>query len=156
MGPAKKVPRAVGHRGQMTLLTARHSIMSLVDEAITAGASQRRACAAIGMSERTLQRWRGSATVADRRTVRVQQPVNRLSDAERERILAVANSAGFGQLPPGQIVPRLADQGCYIASESSFYRVLRAANQIKHRSAARPVREQSKPRAVTATAPNQL
>ena len=140
----------------MTILTARHSIMSLVDEAITAGASQRRACAAIGMSERTLQRWRGAPAVADCRTTRVQQPVNRLSEAERERILAVANSAEFGQLPPSQIVPRLADQGCYIASESSFYRVLRAANQVKHRSAARPVREHSKPRAVTASGPNQL
>ena len=140
----------------MTLLTARHSIMGLVDEAVAAGASQRRACAAIGMSERTLQRWRGAPAVADCRTTRVQHPANRLSEQERERILAVANSAEFGQLPPSQIVPRLADQGCYIASESTFYRVLRAANQIKHRSAARPVREHSKPRAVTATAPNQL
>lgn len=140
----------------MTLLTARQSIMLLIDEAITAGASQRRACAAIGMSERTLQRWRGAPGVADCRTTRVHHPVNRLDDAERERILAVANSAEFGHLPPSQIVPRLADQGCYIASESSFYRVLRAANQIKHRSAARPAREQSKPRAITATAPNQL
>jgi putative transposase len=140
----------------MTLLTARHSIMGLVDEAVAAGASQRRACAAIGMSERTLQRWRSAPAVADCRTTRVQQPVNRLSELERERILAVANSAEFGQLPPGQIVPRLADQGCYIASESSFYRVLRAANQIRHRSAARPVREHSKPRALKATGPNQL
>jgi hypothetical protein len=65
---------------------------------------------------------------------------NRLSEQERERILAVANSAEFGQLPPSQIAPRLADHGCYIASESSFYRALRAANQVKHRSAARPAR----------------
>lgn len=140
----------------MTLPAARHSIMGLVDEAIASGASQRRACAAIGMSERTLQRWRGAPEVADRRSTRVQQPSSRLSELERERILAVANSAEFGHLPPSQIVPRLADQGCYIASESSFYRVLRAANQIRHRNAARPVRESSKPRALKATKPNQL
>jgi len=56
----------------MTALTARASIMSLVDEAIAAGASQQRACATIGMSERTLQRWRRTPLVADRRPSRVQ------------------------------------------------------------------------------------
>lgn len=90
----------------MTLITARHSILGLVDEAIAAGASQRRACAAIGMSERTLQRWRGAPAVADCRTTRVQHPVNRLSEQERERILAVANSAEFGQVPPSQLGSR--------------------------------------------------
>ncbi len=140
----------------MTLPTARQAIISLVDEAIVGGASQRRACAAIGVNERTFQRWRDAPTLADSRTTRVQQPTNRLTEQERERILSVANSAEVGHLSPSQIVPRLADQGCYIASESSFYRVLREANQIKHRSAARPVREQSKPRALKATGPNQL
>lgn len=140
----------------MTCLAARNSIMNLVGEAMAAGASQRRCCAAIGMSERTLQRWRASPQMADQRSSRVQQPANRLTELERERILAVANSPEFGGLPPSQIVPRLADQGCYIASESSFYRVLRAANQIRHRSAARPVREVSKPRALSASGPNQL
>jgi putative transposase len=35
----------------------------------------------------------------------------------------------FGSLPPSQIVPLLADEGRYLASESSFYRVLRQAGQ---------------------------
>lgn len=140
----------------MTALTARSSIMALIDEAIAAGASPKKSCAAIGMSERTLQRWRSAPLVADRRTVRVQQPVNQLSELEREQILAIANSAEFGQLSPSQIVPRLADQGTYVASESSFFRVLRAANQVKHRAAAKPSPERSKPQAVSATAPNQL
>ena len=139
----------------MTSLTARSSIMALVDEAVAAGASQQRACAAIDMSERTLQRWRQAPLMADRRATRVQRPVNKLSELERQRIIAIANSIEFGQLPPSQIVPRLADQGSYVASESSFYRVLRAANQIKHRGAARPM-ERSKPRALSATGPNQL
>jgi transposase InsO family protein len=43
-----------------------------------------------------------------------------------------------------------------MASESTFYRVLTAANQVKHRNAARPAAESSKPRAVQATGPNQL
>lgn len=140
----------------MTALTARSSILTLVGEAVAAGASQKSSCAAIGMSERTLQRWQREPLVADRRAVRVQQPINQLSELERQRILAIANSAEFGQLPPSQIVPRLADQGSYVASESSFYRVLRAANQVKHRAAVRPTPERNKPRAVTATGPNQL
>lgn len=140
----------------MTSLTARSSIMSLVDEAVAAGANQGRACAAIGMSERTLQRWRRAPLQADQRSTRVQQPANKLDESERQRILSIANSAEFGQLPPSQIVPRLADQGCYVASESSFYRVLRAANQLKHRNATRPTLARSKPKAFSATGPNQL
>jgi putative transposase len=48
-------------------------------------------------------------------------------------------------LPPGQIVPALADQGRSIGSESSFYRVLHAHNQAHRRGRMRPPQE---PRAV--------
>jgi len=51
-------------------------------------------------------------------------PANKLSAEERQRIVATANSAGFASLPPSHIVPRLADQGEYLASEASFYRVV--------------------------------
>ena len=140
----------------MTDLAARTFILAMVDEATRAGARQRLACETIGMQVRTLQRWRSQPTVGDLRPARVQQPANKLDDLERQRILVVANSAEFGHLPPSQIVPRLADQGTYVASESTFYRVLTAANQVKHRNAARPMAESSKPRAVQATGPNQL
>lgn len=140
----------------MTDLAARNFILDAVAEARLAGARQRQSCDAIGMQVRTLQRWRREPTVGDRRPDRVQEPANKLTDLERQRILAVANSAEFGHLPPSQIVPRLADQGKYIASESSFYRVLKAANQITHRNATRPKVVNAKPRAVRATGPNQL
>jgi transposase InsO family protein len=140
----------------MTDLAARTFILAMVDEARLAGARQRLACETIGMQVRTLQRWRSEPTVGDRRPQRVQQPANKLDELERQGILAVANSAEFGHLPPSQIVPRLADQGTYLASESTFYRVLTAANQVKHRNAARRTAESSKPRAVQATGPNQL
>lgn len=140
----------------MSGLAARNFILDMVDEARLAGARQQQACDAIGMQVRTLQRWRREPAVGDRRAQRVQQPANKLGDLERQRILALANSAQFGHLPPSQIVPRLADQGRYLASESSFYRILNAANQVKHRNATRPTVESSKPRAVQATGPNQL
>ena len=68
----------------------------------------------------------------------------------------VANSAEFGKLPPSQIVPILADRGQYIASESSFYRIMRAENQLRHRGAERPAERRHKPHALCATAPKQL
>lgn len=140
----------------MTSLAERGQIIRLVSEAIAAGARQARACAAIGLSCRTLQRWQSDQTLGDQRTVRLQAPKNQLDHVERQRLLAVANSAEFGHLPPSQIVPRLADRGQYLASESTFYRVLRAENQCQHRGAERPAQKRHKPRALCATAPHQL
>jgi transposase InsO family protein len=75
---------------------------------------------------------------------------------ERQRLIKIANEPGYADLPPSKIVPRLADEGCYIASESTFYRVLKAENQLSHRQKAKPVRQIKKPKALTATAPNQI
>lgn len=140
----------------MTSPAARMTIVTMVEQAMAEGARQRQACAIVGLSARTLQRWQRDDATVDQRPMRVQIPANRLDDLERQRILAIANSVEFGSLPPSQIVPRLTDQGLYVASESTFYRVLKEANQSKHRSAARPGKERSKPRALCATTPNQL
>jgi len=140
----------------MTTLTERSQVITLVSAAMTAGARQDRACAAICLSERTLQRWQRSQSRGDQRPIRVQAPRNRLSALERQQVLAVVNSDEFGHLPPSQIVPRLADQGQYIASESTFYRVLSAQGQLRHRGAERPRQKRGKPRALRATAPDQL
>jgi transposase InsO family protein len=59
-------------------------------------------------------------------------------------------------MPPSQIIPRLADRGQYIGSESTLYRVLKAESQLAHRGAQRPAQKRHKPRALFATAPNQL
>lgn len=144
----------------MTPLTERNAIILLVDECIVSGARQSRACTAINLSLRTLQRWRCDALRAepegDRRPSRVQVPKNQLTPAERQEVLNVTNSAEFGHLPPSQIVPRLADQGRYLVSESSFYRILNGEKQLRHRGRERAAQPRSKPRALCATAPNQL
>jgi len=134
----------------------RQSIMTRVTEAIQAGARQKKACLLVGLSERTLQRWQKNIGQIDRRTLRTATPAHKLSPCERAELLAVTGSAEFGHLPPSQIVPMLADQGCYIASESTFYRVLRDAGQLSHRRQERPARRRRKPRALSADAPNQL
>ena len=142
----------------MTALPERGQVMAMVAEAIDAGARQERACEVISLSERTLQRWQKdqASGAGDRRPARIQTPKNRLSELERQRLLAIANSPEFGHLAPSQIVPRLADSGQYLACESTIYRVLKAENQLQHRGAERPAKPRSKPRALSATAPNQL
>lgn len=140
----------------MTDLSEREQVIGLVSEAMTAGARQDRACAAISLSARTMQRWQCDVARGDQRPRRVQAPPNKLSALERQRLLAIANSVEFGHLPPSQIVPRLADRGQYVASESTFNRILKAEHQLRHRGAERPGQPRSKPRALSASAPNEL
>ncbi|MDQ7051283.1 MAG: IS3 family transposase [Enterobacterales bacterium] len=111
----------------------REAILSLITEACDAGARQSKACDIIGISAKTFQRWRQSANQIDGRLERNHEPKNKLNELERQQILAIANEDKYADLPPSKIVPLLADEGCYIASESTFYRVLKAAKQLKHR-----------------------
>ena len=141
----------------MTSLQQRQNVMASVAEATADGARQDQACAVLGLSPRTLQRWQASETLGeDQRPLRQYTPPHALTEVERAEVLAVANSAEFADLPPSQIVPRLADQGRYLASESTFYRILKAAQQLKHRRSERPSQTRTKPKALSATAPNQL
>lgn len=142
----------------MTVRSERNTVMDLVADAVLAGARQERACDVISLSERTLQRWKIDQAngAEDGRPARIQSPKNQLNLLERQRLVAVANSPKFGHLPPSQIVPRLADEGRYFASESTFYRVLKAEKMLQHRGAESPRKPRSKPRALQAMAPNQL
>jgi putative transposase len=132
--------------------------MALVSDACDAGARLEAVCAVLEVSPRTLQRWAEKGGVkADGRqaAARDRTPANKLGGAERQGILAVVNRPEFAGLPPSQIVPRLADQGEYLASESSFYRVLRKAGQLAHRGKAKAP-SCRRPPAWVATGPNQL
>ena len=135
--------------------TERAEIIKLIDEARMSGARQSNACKIIGISCRTLQRWRQDDT-QDGRIDAKHAPANKLTAMERQRIIQTANKPEYADLPPGKIVPKLADKGAYIASESTFYRVLKEVNQQHHRQKAKPDRQVKKPRALTATGPNQI
>lgn len=142
----------------MTIHTEREQVMVLLNESIAAGARQQQACQTLGLSERTVQRWQqdNGEIRCDLRPQRDYEPPHKLTPIERAEVLAVVNSDEFGHLPPSQIVPRLADQGCYLASESTFYRILKEENLNAHRRSERPAQTRTKPRAIDATAPNQL
>lgn len=129
-----------------------------IEQSVAAGARLSRACQVLGLSARTLQRWRqpGELQGDGRLQAGAQRvPANKLSESERHAILAVANQPEHVDRPPSQIVPALADQGLYLASESSFYRVLRQADQLARRSRAKPPTRQ-RPAPLQASAPNQL
>ncbi len=127
-------------------------IRTLVDEAVAAGARQAEACKGLMLPARTLQRW--AHTSDDGRHGPKHTPSNKLSEAERRQVVAVATSTEFRDWSPKQIVPTLADRGVYIASESSFYRVLHEQGLQQHRGRARP--PTARPRGHTANGPWQL
>jgi putative transposase len=139
-------------------LPERQLLVAWLIEAIVAGARKIRACQEVGLSLRTLQRWTQSEDVqADARTTTVRPtPRNALSEIERQAIVTLCNSPAYAHLPPSQIVPRLADEGRYLASEATFYRILRAAGQQHHRGRSQRPRRHAAPTTHVAKAPNQV
>jgi transposase InsO family protein len=140
-------------------LEDRRSLAQDIQVAHQAGARLRLACDVAGIDARTLQRWRAGDGLArgDGRPQAVHPtPGHALSTAEREQILRVANEPRFADMPPARIVPALADEGVYLASESSFHRVLRAHGQTQHRGRAKPPRASRAPTTHVATAPRQV
>jgi transposase InsO family protein len=133
-------------------------MIDLIDEACQAGARLHKACEVAGLSERTLQRWQAEAELReDGRKAAAQQrkPANALPEAVRQQILETANQPRFADKTPHQIVPMLADEGTYLASESSIYRILREAEQLAHRGKAKAP-ERKRPAPLQADAPNQV
>lgn len=126
-----------------------------INTARAAGARQSEACDIVGISAKTYQRWVKPENAKDLRLDAAYKPRNKLSNLERQRLLKVANEPEYANLPPCKIVPRLADEGRYLASESTFYRVLKAEEQLSHRQRSRPGTAK-KPLALVATAPNQV
>ena len=115
----------------MTALPQRQELVADIEQACKNGVPLGSACAELGLSARTVARWRRTGEVrADARpTAPRPAPAHKLSEQERQRVLDVCHEPRFADLPPAQIVPRLADEGTYLASESSFYRILRAAQE---------------------------
>ncbi len=130
--------------------------IELIEDACSAGARLSAACELLEVSPRTVQRWQRQDRPDGRKAAAQQRTAgNKLSDRERDRILTICNQPEFANMSPNQIVPALADQGIYVASEASFYRVLRKAGQSAHRDRTKPPTHK-RPESIEATAPNQL
>ena len=143
----------------MTRLEDRQILVRDIEQACEDGARLVPACALAGIDARTLRRWKAGDGLrqGDRRPDAARSvPSHALSEAERARIIAVANEPRFAETPPARIVPALADEGIYIASESSFHRVLRAHGQMNRRGRARPPRTSRPPTTHIATRPGDV
>ena len=138
----------------------REEAVKLIDEAVQSGAALKRACEELNISERTYYRWvnlnETYDSYEDRRPVAEHpEPANKITPEERQLILDTVNEPRFADMPPNEIVPTLADEGIYIASESTFYRVLREEKMLKHRG--RTDEPHTRPISThVATAPNQV
>ena len=128
-------------------------ILTLIEETVEAGARFERACDTLGLTVRTVQRWRKQGRQGfDRRFGPKTAPGNKLSPVERQRVLDAVNRPEYRDLSPKQIVPRLADEGVYLASESTVYRILREEDALHPREPSRP-RSVTRPREHVATGP---
>jgi len=142
-------------RGRRVSLEDSKAILSLVDDAISQGARQARACELVGISSKTYQRWLQKPLLGDQRRGPKSEPVNKLSKEERAKIISISTEKDFVNLSPHKIVPKLADRGEYVGSESTFYRILQDENLMSHRGRAYP-KETSRPVPYEASSPNEI
>ncbi|MCP4053543.1 MAG: IS3 family transposase [Mesoflavibacter sp.] len=159
----KKLPSHLGgRRGIMITQSNRQMPLKLIEEARQAGARLYKACEVIGITTRTYNRWvlqtKATNTCYDKRKESCQSRhyPHKLTEFERQQILSICNQKKYENLSPSQVVPKLADEGIYIASESSFYRILKAYNQLKHRGKTKPKVARNKPDGFKATQGNQV
>jgi len=136
-------------------METRENCIELVGEAVNSGARKDKACDVLGVSLRTMERWIGNPEEGDLRMGPVTEPANKLSSKEQKKIIEACTSEEYKDLPPTQIVPRIVDKGQYLGSESTFYRILKAAKLLAHRSDAKP-KKVHKPDEHIATGPNQV
>jgi putative transposase len=100
-------------------------ILAAIDEAVATGARLSAACGIAGLAARTVQRWRLRPDGDDLRHAPRGRPRNALAAEETAQVLAVMTSPRYAALSPKQLVPLLADEGLYLASESTMYRLRR-------------------------------
>ena len=112
-------------------------------------------CTYIGISERTIQRWNLEG-IDDKRKGAEKRVERKLSEQEREEIYRIACSDEYKDMNAHEVYNSLLDKGIYLASESSLYRILRSKNATTHRCETKEGSSRTKPKALTATAKNQV
>jgi putative transposase len=100
-------------------------MLAAIAEAQSWGARLAEACRVVGISARTIERWRDQPEGDDGRCGPYRRPHNALSSLEEAQVVSVLTSSRYAGMSPKQLVPQLADEGLYLASESTMYRVQR-------------------------------
>jgi len=144
-----------GQRGRLIPHEHRLRAVELIREAVTSGARKHRCCEVLEISLRTLQRWE-CGDITDRRKGSLKTVPRKLSEDERKQVISTACSIEFQDCNPYEIVAIMAEKGLYLASESTFYRILREENMLAHRTNSRPASSNNRPPERVATEPNQV
>jgi putative transposase len=109
-----------GQRGRLISSSDRQTAIEMIKQVCCDGARKEQACEILGLSLRTVERWETENGHQDKRCIIKKSPKNKLTTEERRMIVTVSNSEEYRDLPPCKIVPLLADEDPYIASESSL------------------------------------
>jgi len=135
-------------------------ILELVQEGISLGATLKAVANLFGVTTRTLRRWglmlRAQGFSCDQRKGAARNVAHRFSAEERQIVLSTVNDPRFADLTPGQIVAILAEEGKYVGSESTMYRIMRQEGLLNHRGRSRPPREPRDPPVLAATGIHQV
>jgi putative transposase len=89
------------------------------------------ACAAVGRARASHYRRLKPCRTTERKPRPA--PPNKLTDEEVDAVLAVLRSERFADCSPAQVYFSLLDEGVYLASESSYYRILRSQGEVRER-----------------------
>ena len=135
-------------------METKKTILQEVAKTQKKGARLSSICKFLGISSRTIQRWKQS-DLLDRRKGSKRYIPHKLTDLERQQIIDICCEKEYRDLYPNEIVAMLASKGVYIASESSFYRVLKEERMLSHRRKSKPPSKRQKP-TVVATGPDQV
>jgi transposase InsO family protein len=126
-------------------------VLSLLDGAAERGARPEMVCEVLGISLRTVERWRRRPK--DLRAGPTKAPPHQLSTAEKDEIVRLANQPAYRNLSPEQVVAKLAAEGVYVCSERSLRRVLAERRLNRYRQRSKPASTRHKPREYVASEP---
>lgn len=144
-----------GRRGRLIPLEERKMAVLLITEAFEAGARLFAACEILGIHTRTYLRWK-NGSVKDRRKGTARNIANKLTYDERQEIIKICCLPQYRDLNPYEIYVNLLEEGVYLASVRTIYRVLKADGLLHHRSNTRSPRPVKKPEQLIATGINQV
>jgi putative transposase len=132
--------------------------VTLIQQAQRHGARLAPACALLNLHVRTYHRWmqEGEVRADQRPDVPRPTPSNKYTQDQRNAMAALCNQPEYRSRPPAFIVADQLDQGCYVGSESTLYRVLREQGQNHHRGRQSAPRRQRMATTHQANGPNDI
>lgn len=142
-----------GPRGRRVDGQKKQKAIDIIGKAKVNGCRIKVACSDLEIDFKSLNRWK--ADIEDKRLGPKTSPKNKLKSGEKDKIISIATSEEYQNDSPWIIVAKLVDRGIYIASESSFYKVLKERKLLAHRGKSKKATKK-RPKALVATGPNQI